>query len=49
MSLIPDITLLPVEGDLDVTSAPRLKIALDDLIDGGCRRVILNMAKVAQY
>ncbi len=47
MSLIPDITLLPVEGDLDVTSAPRLKIALDDLIDGGCRRVILNMAKVA--
>lgn len=47
MSRIPDITLLPVQGDLDVTTAPRLKVVLDDLIDSGCRRVILNMAKVA--
>lgn len=39
----PDIALVPVEHDLDVTTVPALRAAVDRLIDNGCRRVILNM------
>jgi anti-anti-sigma factor len=35
---------VPLEGDLDVTVVPRLRRVLDDLIDGGCRRIVINMA-----
>lgn len=40
----PDIALVPVESDLDVTTVDALRRVLDGLIDGGCRRIILNMA-----
>ena len=40
----PNIALVPVEQDLDVTTVGALRRALDRLIDGGCRRIILNMA-----
>ncbi|MCI7219345.1 STAS domain-containing protein, partial [Parafannyhessea umbonata] len=45
---MPNIALVPVEGDLDVTTAPRVRATVDSLIASGCRRVILNMAGV-QY
>lgn len=48
MPRVPDIALLPVQGDLDVTSAPRLRAAIDALVEGGCRRVILNMARTTR-
>ena len=40
-----DIVVLPVESDLTVLTAPRLRHDLDALIDGGCKRIILNMGK----
>ena len=43
----PDIALVPVEEDLDVTSVDGLRTTLDALIRRGCRRVILNMAGVS--
>ena len=48
METMPNIALVPVEGDLDVTTAPRVRDTVDKLIASGCRRVILNMAGV-QY
>ena len=39
-----NIATVSVPGDLDVTTAPALKRAIDALIDGGCRRIVLNMA-----
>jgi len=43
-----DITVIPLEGDLDVTTAPRLKLAIEQIARAGCSRVIVNMAN-AQY
>ncbi len=40
-----NIALVHVDGDLDVTSVPRVKRRLEGLIDGGCRRIVLNMAQ----
>lgn len=39
-----NIATVSISGDLDVVSAPALRRSLDQLIDGGCRRVVLNMA-----
>ncbi len=39
-----DIALVPVEQDLDVTTVDDMRTSLNHLIDGGCRRIILNMA-----
>ena len=39
-----NIALVPVDGDLDVTTVPPIRETLDRLIDGGCRRIVLNMA-----
>ena len=39
-----NIALVPVEGDLDVTSVVALRRTLDALVDGGCRRIVLNLA-----
>lgn len=39
-----DIALVPVDRDLDVTTVDALRRMLDRLIDGGCRRIILNMS-----
>ncbi|MEE1045502.1 MAG: anti-sigma factor antagonist [Olegusella sp.] len=41
-----NIALLPVDGDLDVTTVAPLRASIDRLIDGGCQRVVLNMAAV---
>ncbi len=40
-----DIAVIPVEADLTVVTAPQLRRELDSLIDGGCKRIILNMGK----
>lgn len=43
----PNIALVPVEHDLDVSTVDTVRRTLDELIDGGCRRLILNMGKVS--
>ncbi len=40
----PNIALVPVDHDLDVTSVVEVRRTLDALIDGGCRRIVLNLA-----
>ena len=42
-----DIVLLPVDGDLDVTTVEGVRQSIDELFDGGCRRIILNMSRVS--
>ena len=39
-----NIATISVPGDLDVLAAAALKRSLEGLIDGGCRRVVVNMA-----
>lgn len=46
MSANPNIALLPLEGDLDVRSVPRVKASISHLIDSGCRRIVLSMEHV---
>lgn len=46
MEPVPDIAVVSLSSDLDVTAVPRLRAALDAAIGGGCRRVVLNMARV---
>ena len=41
----PNILVLPLEGDLDVTVVPRLQASLRCRIAEGCRRVIFNLAE----
>ena len=41
-----NIALVPVEGDIDVTTVPCLRRMVDSLMAGGCRRIVLNMADV---
>jgi anti-anti-sigma factor len=40
----PNIALVPIEEDIDVTTAGALRVTLDRLINNGCRRIILNMS-----
>lgn len=47
MATNSNIALLPVSGDIDVRSADQLRLAIDRLIDAGCRRIILNLAEVS--
>jgi len=44
--LADDTSLLSVEGDLDLASAPSLKWALADLQAAGSRHVVVDLAKV---
>lgn len=39
-----NIAIVPVEGDLDVTTVPAVRRRIDALVGHGCRRVFLNMA-----
>lgn len=39
-----NIALVPVEGDLDVTSVDALRRTLDALINGDCMRIVLNLS-----
>jgi len=41
-----DIALVPVNGDLNVQTAPALNRTLQSLMSGGCQRIVLNMADV---
>ena len=47
MEICPNIAVVRLDGDLDVTSVPRVKRFVEKLIDDGCRRIILNMSQVA--
>ena len=46
MSGSVNIALVPVEGDLDVTTVPAVRRRVDRLVAGGCRRLLVNMADV---
>lgn len=41
------IALVPVEGDLDVTSVSAVRRRIDRLVADGCRRIFVNMADVS--
>ena len=44
MSTKATIALVTAEGDLDVTTVPRVRRRIDRLVSEGCRRVVLNLA-----
>ena len=44
MNSEPNISVLTMGSDLDVTTVPRVRRAIDEAVDGGCLRIILNMA-----
>ena len=46
MSSSVNIALVPVEGDLDVTTVPAVRRRIERLVSGGCRRIFVNMADV---
>jgi serine/threonine-protein kinase RsbW len=46
MEKMPSIAVINVPGDLDVRSVGDLRHDIDDLIDSGCLRIILNMGNV---
>lgn len=46
MPTAPNIALINVDGDLDVTSYEPLREQLDELMDNGCRRIILDVTHV---
>ena len=41
------IAVLPLESDLDVTSAPQVQAQIERLIAQGCRRIILNLSEAS--
>lgn len=45
MLIISDCMLVPVQGNLDVVTAPPLKSHLLELVDGGCKRIVLDMER----
>lgn len=42
----PEYTMLTVEGEVDVYTAPLLRQKLVDLVDGGASRLIVNLEPV---
>lgn len=44
MSDSVNIAIVPVEGDLDVTTVPAVRRRIDRLVAHGCRRVFVNLA-----
>lgn len=45
MNKVSDIVLIPIRGDLNVSNVNSIQQITDELIDRGCRRIILNMAE----
>lgn len=43
---VPDRTVLEVGGEVDVYTAPKLRERLAELVDGGARHLIVDLAKV---
>lgn len=41
-----NIAFVVVEGDLDVTTVPAVRLRIDRLVADGCRRIFVNMAEV---
>lgn len=42
-----NIALVAVPGDLDVTRVPSLRRSIDELLAGGCVRIVLNLARTS--
>ena len=45
MQTAPNIVIVPVDGDLDVSNIDTLRVQLRQLYRAGCRRIILNLAE----
>ena len=43
---VADYTVLDVGGEVDVYTAPRLRERLVELIDGGARKVVVDLSRV---
>ena len=43
----PNIAVVSVNTDLDVRGVPRVKAQIEQLIESGCRRIVLNMSEVS--
>lgn len=43
----PNIALLSVNSDLDVTAVPAVRREVEELLNQGCQRIVLNMADVS--
>ncbi len=43
----PNIAVVSVTTDLDVRGVPRVKAQIEQLIDSGCRRIVLNMSEAS--
>src|SRR5438876_9590788 len=43
---VGDAALLTLRGEIDVYTAPRLRQAIIDLVDGGATRIVVDMEKV---
>src|SRR5436190_4660933 len=41
-----DASILTLRGEIDVYTAPRLRQSIVDLVDGGSRRIVVDMEKV---
>jgi anti-sigma B factor antagonist len=41
-----DASVLTLRGEIDVYTAPRLRQAIVDLVDGGASRIVVDMEKV---
>lgn len=46
MSANVNIAMVPVEGDLDVTTVSAVRRRIERLVSAGCRRIFVNMADV---
>ena len=46
MSANVNIAMVPVEGDLDVTTVSAVRQRIERLVSAGCRRIFVNMADV---
>jgi anti-sigma B factor antagonist len=45
-SIRGDTTVLTLRGEIDVYTAPRLRQAIVDVVDGGAQRLVVDMEKV---